>query len=66
MMPCGNLKKLEGQSFGAGILVGGWRQTVRKRKVMKERDVIKQCTHSKWVNEQMLKTELRKLHAVKK
>ena len=28
-----HLKKLEGYSFGTGILVGGWRLSVRKRKV---------------------------------
>ena len=32
-------KKLEGLSFGTGVLVGGWRPSVRKRKVTKERDV---------------------------
>ena len=32
-------EKIDGYSSRTGILVGGWRQSVRKRKVTKERDV---------------------------
>ena len=39
MTSCVHLKKLGSLSFGTGILVGGWRQSVRKSKVKKERDV---------------------------